>query len=393
MASSFFVSRTRDAAMRIALLFRSFGPYHLARLRAAREHHEILALEHADLDTDYDWNVRAEKRNAGIVTLSSTHERNGRFASELSKFAPDVIAIPGYSEPFALSAVRTSRALKVPVILMSDTHAGTARGDVVRKFAKQHLIALFQSALVAGSVHARYLTNLGFAENKIALGYDVVDNHHFAPAPPDLQCSRAPSPHFLACARFIEKKNLECLVAAFARYRRETPDGGWDLVVAGEGPLSAKLGRLRHASGYATNIHFVGHKTYAELPSIYRSAGAFVHPSWRDEWGLVVNEAMAAGLPVLVSTGAGCSAELVENGVNGFTFDPHDADGLAALMRKIATESDRQAMGRASLHTIARWDVVRFASGLSEAARMAMQSPYRRSLTGSVFAAAMSRRA
>ncbi|WP_409560782.1 glycosyltransferase [Hyphomicrobium sp. MC8b] len=379
--------------MRIALLFRSFGPYHLARLRAAREHHDILALEHADLDVDYDWNVRAEKRNAGVVTLSSAHERNGWLASELPKFAPDAIAIPGYSEPFALSAVRNSRALKVPMILMSDTHAGTARGDVVRNFVKQHLIALFQSALVAGSVHARYLTSLGFAENKIVLGYDVVDNHHFAPAAPDLQSSRAPSPHFLACARFIEKKNLECLVVAFARYRQETPDGGWDLVVAGEGPLRAKLEGLRQASGYATNIHFIGHKTYAELPSIYRSAGAFVHPSWQDEWGLVVNEAMAAGLPVLVSKGAGCSAELVENGVNGFTFDPHDADGLAALMRTIATDCDRQAMGRASLRSIARWDVERFASGLSEAAQMAMQSQCGPCLTGSVFAAAMSRRA
>lgn len=380
--------------MRIALLFRSFGPYHLARLHAAREHHDILALEQTDLDADYDWDVRAEKRDAGFITLSSTIEGSGRLASELAKFQPDAIAIPGYSEPFALSAVRTSRDLKVPRILMSDTHAGTARGDIVRNFAKRRLIGLFQSALVAGSVHARYLTSLGFPEQKIALGYDVVDNRHFAPMATGSQSPITPSPHFLSCARFTEKKNLECLLTAFARYRQATPEGGWDLVVAGDGPLRARLEMMRQSSGYAANIHFVGHKTYGELPSIYRAAGAFVHPSLWDEWGLVVNEAMAAGLPVLVSESAGCSAELVEHGVNGFVFNPTDVDGIAILMRKIATESDRQTMGQASLRIIARWDTARFAAGLGDAAQMAMQSPLRqRCPVGAAFAAAMSRRA
>lgn len=379
--------------MRVALLFRSFGPYHLARLRAARCHHDILALEHAAVDADYDWNVQAEKHEAGIITLAS-HERSRSLASELKSFKPDAIAIPGYSEPFALEALRTGRALGIPTILMSDTHSGTARDGIIRNFAKRQMIALFQAALVAGSVHASYLARLGFSASKIALGYDVVDNRYFAPIAISDQPLDAPTPYFFACSRFTEKKNLERLVAAFARYRRATPEGGWDLVVAGEGPLRAKLEELRQASGYAANIHFVGHKTYAQLPSIYRAAGAFIHPSLRDEWGLVVNEAMAAGLPVLVSDCAGCSSELVENGVNGFTFDPFEVDGLTALMHRIATARDRRVMGEASLRIIARWDTERFAVGLSEAAQMATQAPLvRRSFTGSVFAAAMSRRA
>lgn len=377
--------------MKIALLFRSFGPYHLARLRAARDRHNILALEHAAVDADYDWDVRAEKREAGVITLAS-HERGRSLALELANFKPDVIAIPGYSEPFALAALRTSRALGVSTILMSDTHSGTARADIVRNFAKRKVISLFQAALVAGSVHARYLASLEFPASQIALGYDVVDNRHFTPIPTSVPPRETSTPYFFACSRFTEKKNLECLIAAFARYRRATPEGGWDLLVAGEGPLRAKLEDLRQASGYAASIHFVGHKTYAQLPSIYRAAGAFIHPSLRDEWGLVVNEAMAAGLPVLVSDGAGCSSELVESGANGFTFDPSDVDGLAALMHKMATARDRRAMGKASLRIIARWDTERFAAGLSEAAQMAARAPTRRRFfTGSVFAAAMSR--
>lgn len=379
--------------MKIALLFRSFGPYHLARLRAARNRHDILALEHAAIDADYDWDVQAEKREAGVITLTS-HERSRPLAVELKSFEPDAIAIPGYSEPFALAALRTSRALGIPTILMSDTHSGTARADIVRNIAKRKVISLFQAALVAGSVHARYLASLGFPASKIAIGYDVVDNRHFAPITTSLPTLETPTPYFFACSRFTEKKNLEGLIAAFARYRRATPEGGWDLVVAGEGPLRAKLEDLRQASGYAASIHFVGHKTYAQLPSIYRAASAFIHPSLRDEWGLVVNEAMAAGLPVLVSDGAGCSSELVESGVNGFTCDPSDVDGLAALMHRMATARDRRAMGEASLRIITRWDTERFAVGLSEAAQMATQAPLRRcSFTASVFAAAMSRRA
>lgn len=388
--------------MKIALLFRSYGPYHLARLRAARENNSILALEYSDTDADYGWDAREEKRALGVITLSSSSKddevpqpRTHTLARELTQFAPDAVAIPGYSEEFALSALRTCRELKIPAILMSDSHDGTARRNIVRSAVKKQLVPLYQSALVAGSPHARYLVGLGFPAEKIAMGYDVVDNQHFDQFATDAKDQVPASPrYFLCCARLIEKKNLNVLIAAFARYRQLMPANSWDLIIAGEGPMRDKLERQRTALSVATNIHLIGHKSYDELPSLYRAASAFVLPSAADEWGLVVNEAMAAGLPVLVSRRAGCSTDLVRNGVNGFTFDPENIEALAELMARMAMAANRDAMGRASHRIIADWNIDRFAAGLTEAAEMARRShPRRRYVIGAALAAALSHRA
>ncbi|MDX1548697.1 MAG: glycosyltransferase, partial [Rhodothermales bacterium] len=105
------------------------------------------------------------------------------------------------------------------------------------------------------------------------------------------------------------------------------------------------------------------------LPVYYGRAGGFVHPAHNDQWGLVVNEAMAAGLPVLVSTRAGCAQDLVHDGENGFRFDPADPAALARLLARLAApETDRAAMGRRSREIIARWSPERFAEGLHRAA-------------------------
>jgi glycosyltransferase involved in cell wall biosynthesis len=99
-------------------------------------------------------------------------------------------------------------------------------------------------------------------------------------------------------------------------------------------------------------------------------AGAFVHASLVEQWGLVVNEALAAGLPVLVSSRCGCVPELVRDR-NGFVFEPLDIDGLARLMVRISGQ-DLQAMGQASQQIVAEWSPDRFAEGMLSAARAAL---------------------
>ena len=100
-------------------------------------------------------------------------------------------------------------------------------------------------------------------------------------------------------------------------------------------------------SDLAGDVILAGFKQYDELPAYYGLASAFVHASTTEQWGLVVNEAMASGLPVLVSDRCGCAPDLVEDGVNGFTFDPYDVEALAGLMQRVAAMTDerRQAMG------------------------------------------------
>jgi glycosyltransferase involved in cell wall biosynthesis len=110
---------------------------------------------------------------------------------------------------------------------------------------------------------------------------------------------------------------------------------------------------------------FAGFKQIDELPLYYGLARCLIIPSLGDTWSLVINEAMACGLPVLVSRACGCSPDLVQEGVNGFTFDPYDVNGLAQLIGRISSETcDILEMGEASRRIIASWPLALFAENL-----------------------------
>jgi glycosyltransferase involved in cell wall biosynthesis len=341
-------------------------------------------VEFHDVDGDYNWDVVDRKQAEGIVSLSrgTAVERRSdivrKLGEELRRFSPDVVALPGYSEPLALAALCLCRKLRIPAILMSDSHALGGQRNPFRETLKTQLIKLFQSALVAGRCHADYLAGLGFPRHQIVTGYDVIDNRHYASGADNARENAdalrhkhgLPERYLFCCSRLVDKKNLFFLLDAFDRYRRNTNDA-WDLVIVGEGPLRDAIASRISEPGLTSHVHLPGRKSYDELPDLYGLASAFVLPSINDEWGLVVNEAMAAGLPVLVSKGTGCHEDLVEGGVNGYVFDPSDAAQLEGLLHKLSTSDDCETMGRASRSIISRWDLDRFASGLSEAALIA----------------------
>jgi glycosyltransferase involved in cell wall biosynthesis len=120
-----------------------------------------------------------------------------------------------------------------------------------------------------------------------------------------------------------------------------------------------------------------GFKQYPDLPAYYGLAKAFIHASTTEQWGLVVNEAMASGLPVLVSNRCGCAMNLVKDGVNGFTFDPFNVEEMAEVMLRL-TETPKHRlteMGDASREIISNWGPERFAKGLHDAVETALKNP------------------
>jgi glycosyltransferase involved in cell wall biosynthesis len=112
------------------------------------------------------------------------------------------------------------------------------------------------------------------------------------------------------------------------------------------------------------------------LPAWYAHAGAFILPSTSDQWGLVVNEAMASGLPVLVSSRCGCAPDLVAEGRNGFTWDPADAAALTGLLERVSRlhPREREELGQRSQEMIAAFSPGSFARGLIAAIRRAQAS-------------------
>jgi glycosyltransferase involved in cell wall biosynthesis len=110
----------------------------------------------------------------------------------------------------------------------------------------------------------------------------------------------------------------------------------------------------------------------------YAFAAAFVHPSLMEPWGLVVNEAAACGLPLLVSERAGCAETLVPDpaGTSGMRFDPEDENALAAGLSWLAglPEAERAAMGQRAAEVVAAWGPERFAQGTLEALALAHET-------------------
>ena len=156
------------------------------------------------------------------------------------------------------------------------------------------------------------------------------------------------------------------MLRAYTAYRSQAADP-WRLVLLGDGP---ERGTLEHliAAESIEGVTLAGFRQIDELPAYYGLASAFVHPALTDQWGLVVNEAMAAGLPVLVSTGAGCAFDLVEEGGNGYRFTPTDEAQLAALLQRLASpDTDRAAMRQRSRAIIANWSPEVFAKQLWQA--------------------------
>src|SRR5262249_41623475 len=171
-------------------------------------------------------------------------------------------------------------------------------------------------------------------------------------------------------------KYLVRVLLADARYRWIAGAEAWSLVVIGDGALRDRLLELRAELGLESHVLFPGSMRYEALPAYYGLASAFVHASTTEQWGLVVNEAMAAGLPVLVSDRCGCAPDLVTDGFNGWRFYPENEASIAQAMARIATEScDPRAMGRNSREIVARWTLAHFAEGLSRALDVALRWP------------------
>jgi len=362
---------------RIAVVIERIGPYHRARMEALARRVPALAVEICARDETYPWETEPNCRVARTTLFATLAEARMiprlRTAVDraLEAFGPDVVAVPGWSQPAGLLALAWARARGVPAVLMSDSQATDSRRVAAAEAVKRAVVALASAGLVGGRTHADYLAALGMPRNRIALGYDVVDNAHFArgadAARQDAGTRRAldlPERYILALARFVEKKNLGALIEAHARWFAAAPDPV-PLVLAGDGPLRSALERA--AGRHVVIRPFAG---YHSLPALYGLAEGFVLSSVVEQWGLTVNEAMASGCPVIASDRAGVTAELVEDGVTGIVAPP-TVDGLAAALARLA-EVDRCALAEAARRRIAGWTPERFADGMLEAAGHAL---------------------
>lgn len=421
----------------MGVLWEQYGPYHSARFTALKRRAEgakVHALEFSNQTSTYAWNRSSVPE--GLITLCpGTAAEELRFLrvfrqsrQTFAKLQLDVCFLPSYAPSQSLAALLAAKSLGIRTVMMNESHAGTSRAKGLAASVKRRLVALFDTALVGGKPQKRYVASLGLPEKKILIGYDAVDNDYFAARSAEVRNQqheirakfRLPEHYFLSLGRFVAKKNLATLIRSYRQFIDLRPATRTHLVMVGSGKDEASLRSLCHDlhlpvyekadAGTGTHpteiepekpgVHFYGFRQQAENPVFYALADAFVLPSLYEEWGLVVNEAMACGLPVVVSETAGCAEDLLvpdritappelsadlrvrlaqltaQIRQNGFVFNPKSVAPLAnALLVLEAAPGIRENMGRASRRIVERFSCDNFAANALLAARAAFETP------------------
>ena len=237
-----------------------------------------------------------------------------------------------------------------------------------KEFAKRRFFRRCHGIFCYGIRSKEYLLDYGVQESRIIYRVQVAAlPHDYDPKRVILRYeskSDTPltSPHFLYVGRLSREKGLDDLLKAFQRLLAGAP--GAHLSIVGAGPQRQELLSQVADLGLAESVTFRGPKTLAEIADLFESSTALVLPSHSEPWGLVVNEALSYGCPVVVSNSCGCAPDLVIDKVTGFSFDAGDLVGMEKALMDCAAMAgtDRIAVARRCLALISKYSPERAAT-------------------------------
>lgn len=296
----------------------------------------------------------------------------------------DVILLHGYNYAVIALALLAAKTKGLPVLMRSETHLALKRRGWkrwIRDAALSIAYRFVDGFLAIGTANRTYYRSLGVTDGKI---FDVpytVDNDRFITATTIAPEHRAEvkkkyglpadGPVVLYASKFMRRKHPDDVIRAMATLRATRLKA--TLLMVGTGEMEQDLRDLAISLGM-DNVIFSGFINQVELPQIYAVSDIFVLPSENEPWGLIVNEVMCAGIPVVVSDEVGCVPDLVKDGVNGYRIKAGDIGSLAmALERLLTDESLRRRMGAAGLSIISGWSYEQCRQGITAALRQCVQ--------------------
>jgi glycogen(starch) synthase len=191
--------------------------------------------------------------------------------------------------------------------------------------------------IAASSAARERFLSLGASPSAVEVSLQAFDAEPFRALPATDRA--APPVRFLAVSRLVPDKNVGGLLDAFARARLGPEEA--ELTIAGTGPLEPEL--CDRARRLAIDVHFTGPTAPGEMPALYGAADAFVLPSLFEPFGVVVREAVAAGLPVVCSTRAGAAGDVAVHERNALLADPAEEGALAAALGRLARDAPLRA--------------------------------------------------
>ena len=245
------------------------------------------------------------------------------------------IFVSGYLELSSLSSIVGSFIKGNKIILFSESQEidKKERNFFVELYKKQ-ILKIFDSAVVGGESHKKYLIKLGMKKNLIFKGYDCVDNDFFISKSEQINQKKCYESYVCCVCRFVEKKNLFTIIDSFIYFKNNFSNSkNTKLKIAGTGPLQDKL-MTYVKSLKIKDIEFVGPVNYKDLPEFYANSKGMILLSTSEQWGLVTNEALNCGIPVLISEKCG-SSELIKENINGYIVNTNDIFEVAKRIKDL----------------------------------------------------------
>ncbi|HZW93799.1 MAG TPA: glycosyltransferase family 4 protein [Candidatus Eremiobacteraceae bacterium] len=371
---------------KLVIVTEIIAPYRIPVFNALSQRREldlhVVFLSEND-PTIRQWRVYTDEIEFQYDVLPSWRRRFGKYnvllnrgvLSTLNKLRPDAVLCGGYNYLTSWQAAYWARFHHVPLLLWSESTALDKRhGHRPVEFLKAQFLRLCRSFVVPGRSSLNYLKDFGVSDQLIFTAPNAVDGALFSkPAKQarrnqfEVRARRSlPSRYFLFVGRLVKAKGIFELLETYAQLDTEIRDKV-GLVFVGDGADRPAL--MERAARIAPGtIQFPGFIQREGLSDFYALADALIFPTHSDPWGLVVNEAMSCGLPVVVTGVAGCVAELVQDGWNGFVVAPNDRAALASAMTRLASDCVlRTEMGSRSRERIEAYSPEAWAEGLVNA--------------------------
>lgn len=382
-ANLFPIDAMKNQPLHVAIVWTKFLPYHIARINHLRkrlnaEGHRLTAIEVASRDSLYPFPDQQVTPEDYVCIFSGKSYRalppmaiHTRIYSTIERLAPDVVISPSTPFPSGMASIKYCLKKNKFSAIMDDAWQLTdTRGPLITA-VKKIIHQIVDAAFIPSPFHASYYEQMGFPPDRIVYGVDVVDNdfysrHSRSAVERGEELRRElnlPKKYFIFVGRFIKRKGIETLLQAFRHYRSTAGSAAWDLVLIGDG---IEIGEYKVSAQKIDGVHFVGAQYGEKLCAYYGLAKVLIIPSDVETWGLVVNEAMACRLPVISTSGCGAARALIEEGKNGWIFQPRDHRHLSRLMTAVSSlpEDVLKEKGEHAFRTIQSYSPETFSSSV-----------------------------
>ena len=306
------------------------------------------------------------------------------FGRRLADGRFDAVLVMGWHLKSFVQALLAAKRLGLPVMARGDSHLQTPRG-VMKKVAKAFVypgfLRFFDAALYVGERSRAYWRHYKYPSARLFFSPHCIDAEWFArratlEARGALRARLGISPDrgvALFAGKLVPFKRPLDLITAVSKLKSQELD--IDVVVAGSGPLQSELMSASKTAGVSCRM--LGFCNQSEMPAIYAASDILVLPSGRETWGLVANEALACGRPIVVSDAVGCAPDLAASGKAGRVFAAGDIAALAAALSDLFSRPP-ETVAIAAMST--KYSVRAAADGIVRAARFAVKSRGRKSV-------------